>query len=166
MSPSQFHDDQQARKEINGPRPSPLKINKDSHFIQKPSSSAHSSSSTSPSSLSAVAATASVKQQHQQQRQPPVIIYTHSPKIIHTQARDFMALVQKLTGLSRSDDQPVQPQPQESGQVSSSERNNFNTRAGDDTESSSLVTDGNCGGGGGDVQVIIANLVFLLGLSV
>ena len=36
----------------------------------------------------------------EKQRRQPVIIYTHSPKIIHTQARDFMALVQRLTGLS------------------------------------------------------------------
>lgn len=56
---------------INGPRPPPLKLNKDSHAIHKPT-----------------------------QRNGPVIIYTHSPKIIHTQARDFMALVQRLTGNS------------------------------------------------------------------
>ncbi|KZV56246.1 hypothetical protein F511_13163 [Dorcoceras hygrometricum] len=31
-----------------------------------------------------------------------VIIYTHSPKAIHAQASDFMALVQKLTGYSWS----------------------------------------------------------------
>lgn len=49
----------------------PLKINKDSCYIKK-----------------------------SQQRHHPVIIYTHSPKIIHTNPRDFMALVQKLTGLS------------------------------------------------------------------
>ncbi|KAG1330628.1 VQ motif-containing protein 8, chloroplastic-like [Cocos nucifera] len=66
-------------REINGSRPAPLKIHKDSHLIHKQSSS----SSTTPH---------------------PVIIYTHSPKIIHTQARDFMALVQKLTGLSHSAD--------------------------------------------------------------
>ncbi|GMJ04753.1 PIGMENT DEFECTIVE 337 [Hibiscus trionum] len=70
------------RKEVmmNGVRPTPLKINKESHLIQKPSSSAD-----------------------QQKRAGPIIIYMHSPKIIHTQARDFMALVQSLTGLSRSD---------------------------------------------------------------
>ncbi|XP_055826551.1 nuclear speckle RNA-binding protein B [Solanum dulcamara] len=54
---------------------SPLKINKDSCYIKK--------------------------SQHQhQQRHHPVIIYTHSPKIIHTNPCDFMSLVQKLTGLS------------------------------------------------------------------
>jgi hypothetical protein len=32
-------------------------------------------------------------------RQQPVIIYTHSPKVIRTSPRDFMSIVQKLTGL-------------------------------------------------------------------
>ncbi|OIW10056.1 hypothetical protein TanjilG_32796 [Lupinus angustifolius] len=35
-----------------------------------------------------------------QQHQQPVIIYTHSPKIIETHPKDFMTLVQKLLGLS------------------------------------------------------------------
>ncbi|XP_010926036.1 VQ motif-containing protein 8, chloroplastic-like [Elaeis guineensis] len=74
-------------REINGPRPAPLKIHKDSHLIHKQSSSSSSSSSTT-----------------HHHRHHPIIIYTHSPKIIHTQARDFMALVQKLTGLSHSTD--------------------------------------------------------------
>ncbi|GAU14819.1 hypothetical protein TSUD_50310 [Trifolium subterraneum] len=34
------------------------------------------------------------------QRVVPIIIYTQSPKIIHTKAKDFMALVQRLTGMS------------------------------------------------------------------
>ncbi|XP_026665226.1 VQ motif-containing protein 20-like [Phoenix dactylifera] len=70
-------------REINGSRPAPLKIHKDTQLIHKQSSSS----------------TATTHHRHH-----PVIIYTHSPKIIHTQARDFMALVQKLTGLSRSTD--------------------------------------------------------------
>nr|XP_009777974.1 PREDICTED: protein MKS1-like [Nicotiana sylvestris] len=55
----------------------PLKINRDSCHIKKPS--------------------------FEQQQRHPVIIYTHSPKIIRTHPRDFMALVQKLTGFSRSE---------------------------------------------------------------
>ncbi|KAK6787591.1 hypothetical protein RDI58_016116 [Solanum bulbocastanum] len=76
---------------------SPLKINKASHHIKKLSNSSPSSSSL----YNAVAATTSTTfiPHHQQQRQP-VIIYTHSPKVIHTHPRDFKALVQKLTGLS------------------------------------------------------------------
>ncbi|XP_065854827.1 VQ motif-containing protein 8, chloroplastic [Euphorbia lathyris] len=59
---------------MNGPRPSPLKLNKESHLIHKSS----------------------------KQKNPPVIIYTQSPKVIHTPATDFMALVQRLTGISSS----------------------------------------------------------------
>ncbi|KAK4719358.1 hypothetical protein R3W88_017696 [Solanum pinnatisectum] len=79
---------------------SPLKINKASHHIKKLSNSLPSSSSSS-SLYNAIAATTSTTfiPHHQQQRQP-VIIYTHSPKVIHTHPRDFKALVQKLTGLS------------------------------------------------------------------
>lgn len=91
-------------REINGPRPAPLKIHKDSHQIQK-----HSSSTTTTTS-----SPTSGHHHHQQQRQQqPVIIYTHSPKVIHTQARDFMALVQKLTGLHREtdDDEKTEEKP-------------------------------------------------------
>ncbi|VYS57795.1 unnamed protein product [Arabidopsis thaliana] len=68
------------------PSPSPptLKVNKDSHVIKKP---------PSPSSFSSAA-----KPRH------PVIIYTHTPRIIHTNPKDFMALVQKLTGMTHSDE--------------------------------------------------------------
>ncbi|XLR01885.1 hypothetical protein S83_068083 [Arachis hypogaea] len=75
-----FHGFQEEKKTttkkavINDPRPSPLMINKDSHLIQKPSS----------------------------EQRKPIIIYTVSPKIIHTKAQDFMALVQRLTGMSSS----------------------------------------------------------------
>ncbi|KAF8399115.1 hypothetical protein HHK36_014980 [Tetracentron sinense] len=150
MSPSQLHGEQRPRKEINGSRPSPLKINNDSHLIQKSTSS--SSSSNSSSSLNGVA-TKQRSSTHQQQRHP-VIIYTHSPKIIHTQARDFMALVQKLTGISRSDDH--QESKSQSRQASPEENCNKVKSDGHDheTESSSVVTDENCGAAGvGDFQV-------------
>lgn len=98
MSPAKFNvDEDPARRLIHGPRPSPLKINKDSHFIHK------TSSSPSSSSIHDAAPVAVKQQQQPQRRQQPVIIYTHSPKIIHTQPRDFMALVQKLTGQSRTE---------------------------------------------------------------
>ncbi|XP_070014081.1 VQ motif-containing protein 8, chloroplastic-like [Nicotiana sylvestris] len=70
------------RRIINGPRPSPLKIKKESHAIRKLANSS--------------------TVQFMAKQNGPVIIYTESPKIIHTEARDFMALVQKLTGHSRS----------------------------------------------------------------
>ncbi|XP_057421916.1 VQ motif-containing protein 20-like [Lotus japonicus] len=70
-------------KKNQPPPPSPLRtVNKDSHFIKKPS-------------------------HQQQQRQPPVIIYTHSPRIIHTDPRNFMELVQKLTGKQQHENDVV-----------------------------------------------------------
>ncbi|KAL6295070.1 hypothetical protein ACE6H2_003212 [Prunus campanulata] len=85
---------------MNGNRPSPLKINKASYLIQKPPNNNNSSSRMANQQHP------HEHQQHHQQQRQPVIIYTQSPKIIHTQARDFMALVQKLTGL----DQTQQPE--------------------------------------------------------
>ncbi|XAR62458.1 hypothetical protein NMG60_11017214 [Bertholletia excelsa] len=70
------------RKELQGPRPTPLKINKDSHKIRKPP----------------VAPAAAAAQPPAQHHRPPVIIYTVSPKIIHTDPSEFMDLVQRLTG--------------------------------------------------------------------
>ncbi|KAK2390587.1 protein MKS1 [Trifolium repens] len=73
------------RRELQGPRPTPLRINKDSHKIKKPP-------------------LAPQQQQQQQQLPPrqPIIIYTVSPKVIHTTPGDFMNLVQRLTGSSSS----------------------------------------------------------------
>ncbi|KAL9325010.1 hypothetical protein ACSQ67_005655 [Phaseolus vulgaris] len=72
---------------LNGSRPSSLTINKYSRLIRKKPSS---SSSTSHLALT--------------QDQNPIIIYTKSPKIIHTKPRDFMALVQRLTGMANSNE--------------------------------------------------------------
>ncbi|XP_068660920.1 protein MKS1 [Aristolochia californica] len=71
------------RRELQGPRPTPLKVRKDSYKIKKPP-------------------LAPLQQQTQPppQPRPPVIIYTVSPKVIHTNASDFMTLVQRLTGFS------------------------------------------------------------------
>uniref|UniRef100_A0A6N2KVD5 VQ domain-containing protein n=1 Tax=Salix viminalis TaxID=40686 RepID=A0A6N2KVD5_SALVM len=62
---------------IQGPRPAALRLNQDSHKIKKPP--------LPP------------------QRQAPVIIYAVSPKIIHAEESNFMAVVQRLTGLSSDD---------------------------------------------------------------
>ncbi|XP_004148825.1 protein MKS1 [Cucumis sativus] len=59
--------------QLQGPRPSALKITKDSHKIKKPP--------------------LPPPQPHR-----PVIIYTVSPKIIHTDPTEFKDLVQRLTG--------------------------------------------------------------------
>lgn len=146
--------------------PPPLKINKDSHFIKKPSSSSSSSSPPSSSSSSSTyAMVGSTTTRPPQQQRHPVIIYTHSPKIIHTHPRDFMALVQKLTGLSRFEDDssppPAKPEPPEMGNnnnngMSSSleeemmnkspnQVNNNNVMMrNDDNDSSSVITEENC----------------------
>ncbi|GMH22292.1 hypothetical protein Nepgr_024135 [Nepenthes gracilis] len=73
---------QPPRKELQGPRPAPLKVRKDSYKIKKPP----------------VAPTQPQQQPPQQPPKPPVIIYTVSPKVIHTKPADFMSLVQRLTG--------------------------------------------------------------------
>ncbi|XP_047329856.1 VQ motif-containing protein 8, chloroplastic-like [Impatiens glandulifera] len=63
---------------INGLRPSPLMINNQSKPIKKQPPPA--------------------AEQHRRRQEGPVIIYTESPKIIHTKPHEFMALVQRLTG--------------------------------------------------------------------
>ncbi|XP_028781606.1 protein MKS1-like [Neltuma alba] len=71
------------RRELQGPRPAPLRIHKDSHKIKKPP-------------------LAPQPPQPQPPPRQPVIIYTVSPKVIHTTPGDFMSLVQRLTGSSSS----------------------------------------------------------------
>ncbi|KAM7482994.1 hypothetical protein LguiB_007577 [Lonicera macranthoides] len=161
MSPNSFHTKRETT--TNGLyHQSPLNINKDSHFIKK---SPPSSSSSSSSPL--------IKPQQQRH---PVIIYTHSPKIIHTHPRDFMALVQKLTGLSRSDDDPGPPVNSDAANNNNNNNNNVtipnnNTSSccedddknikgmmnlvNDDNDSTSVITDENGGGSSsiGDGQV-------------
>ncbi|KAL2318344.1 hypothetical protein Fmac_032220 [Flemingia macrophylla] len=69
--------------QLQGPRPTPLRINKDSHKIKKPPVAPAPAQQQAPPRL-------------------PVIIYTVSPKVIHTTPSDFMSLVQRLTGSSSS----------------------------------------------------------------
>lgn len=86
MDPSDFPVEKSPRRELQGPRPTPLKIRKDSYKIKKPPVVPQ------PSQLPPPVA----------QPRPPVIIYAVSPKVIHTTASDFMTLVQRLTGSSSS----------------------------------------------------------------
>lgn len=76
------------RRELQGPRPTPLKVRKDSYKISKkpPVAPSHHHQQPHPP----------------QQHRPPVIIYTVSPKVIHTDPSEFMTLVQRLTGSSSS----------------------------------------------------------------
>ena len=84
MDSSHFSTSRSPRKELQGPRPAPLKVRKDSYKIKKPP-----------------LAPQPVERQPTQIR-PPVIIYTVSPKVIHTNPSDFMNLVQRLTGSTSS----------------------------------------------------------------
>ncbi|XVF37128.1 hypothetical protein REPUB_Repub19eG0119000 [Reevesia pubescens] len=84
MDSSDFPMNKSPRKELQGPRPAPLKVRKDSYKIKKPP--------LAPQPM----------QQQPTQIRPPVIIYTVSPKVIHTNPSDFMNLVQRLTGSTSS----------------------------------------------------------------
>ncbi|XP_019177146.1 PREDICTED: protein MKS1-like [Ipomoea nil] len=79
------------RRELQGPRPTPLRVNKDSHKIKKPPVAPHPPAAallrTAPPPPAA-------------QNPQPVIIYAVSPKVIHTTVSDFMNVVQRLTGPS------------------------------------------------------------------
>jgi hypothetical protein len=88
MSSPDFPSGRSPRQQLQGPRPAPLKVRKDSHKIKKPP--------IAPSTQH------QLQQQQQQQHRAPVIIYTVSPKVIHTNPDDFRTLVQRLTGSSSS----------------------------------------------------------------
>ncbi|CAL9130159.1 unnamed protein product [Musa textilis] len=72
--------EQSSRRELHGPRPTPLKVRKDSYKIRKPPVAAPQQAAPPP------------------QQRRPIIIYTVSPKVIHTTPGDFMSVVQRLTG--------------------------------------------------------------------
>ncbi|KAK8653505.1 hypothetical protein V6N13_127500 [Hibiscus sabdariffa] len=72
--------------QIQGPRPTPLKVSKDSHKIRKPPHPPPHAGLPPPAPAD----------QHRQ----PVIIYAVSPKVIHAKESDFMSIVQRYTGLS------------------------------------------------------------------
>lgn len=61
---------------LNGRRPTLLKVRKSPHKISKPL----------------------VAPPHHNHPPPPIIIYTESPKTIHTNPNEFKSLVQRLTG--------------------------------------------------------------------
>ncbi|KAK7343405.1 hypothetical protein VNO77_12118 [Canavalia gladiata] len=140
-----FHE--QPKKVINGPRPSPLMINKGSHLIRKPSGS----------STCAVAVT----NLHTQQRNP-IIIYTQSPKVIHTKAQDFMTLVQRLTGMSSTnhDVSTASPPQQEASENFGSSLSDGSNNISNETSSAFRRGDETCVKGGANVQYSPFNLDF------
>ncbi|KAL5053284.1 hypothetical protein RYX36_033966 [Vicia faba] len=88
--------------QIQGARPPPLRVSKESHTIRKPP--------LPPAAHHHPPAGAS---QHRQ----PLIIYSVSPKVLHVTESDFMDVVQRLTGPSTSDEAN-----QQSGAVSPAAR--------------------------------------------
>lgn len=89
--PDYFADDEPSpiRRQLQGPRPTPLRVSKDSYKIKKPPL-APQPSHPQPHPHPPPPAPAADRQ--------PVIIYAVSPKVIHTTVDDFMNLVQRLTG--------------------------------------------------------------------
>lgn len=162
MSPSQLQNNANQDVQNHGYWSSPLKINKASHIIKKSYSSSPSSSSSSSSLANILPKPPLTPPPSQQQRQQPVIIYTHAPKIIRTSPRDFMALVQRLTGLSgsRGDIEETQTdQPENAGHPSSPppqppdqeiDQRTSNIVAINDDKESSSVTTGSCCNNVGD----------------
>ncbi|KAK7358846.1 hypothetical protein VNO77_00786 [Canavalia gladiata] len=73
--------------QLLGTRPSPLRVNKDSHKIRKPP-------------LPPAAHQPAPAPENRQ----PVIIYSVSPKVLHVTVSDFMNVVQRLTGPSFGDE--------------------------------------------------------------
>uniref|UniRef100_A0A0E0KJY7 VQ domain-containing protein n=1 Tax=Oryza punctata TaxID=4537 RepID=A0A0E0KJY7_ORYPU len=70
---------------LRGPRPLPLKVSSSSRG-SSPSSSSAAAGSKGASKKAAAAAAA------------PVIVYEHTPKVVHARPQEFMTVVQRLTG--------------------------------------------------------------------
>ncbi|RDY09112.1 Protein MKS1, partial [Mucuna pruriens] len=111
MNSQDIPSERSPKRELQGPRPTPLRINKDSHKIKKPP-------------------VAPPPAQPQAPPRQPVIIYTVSPKVIHTTPSDFMSLVQRLTGSSSSSFPP-------SNKASTNSLNDNNSRGGENNDDGS-----------------------------
>lgn len=85
------------RRELQGPRPTPLKVNKDSYKIKKPPVAPPPHPPPHTTAVAPEAAAAATNQNPQ-----TVIIYAVSPKVYHTTVSDFMSVVQRLTGSTSS----------------------------------------------------------------
>ncbi|CAL9762979.1 unnamed protein product [Musa acuminata subsp. burmannicoides] len=73
------------RRELQGPRPAPLRVSRESRKIKKPPVAPPPHHQYPP-------------EPQPQHDRDPVVIYTVSPKIIHANPSEFMSLVQRLTG--------------------------------------------------------------------
>ncbi|CAL4944772.1 unnamed protein product [Urochloa decumbens] len=65
-----------SKRGLRGPRPQPLKVSASSRGSSPPTASASKSSS----------------------KKTPVIVYEHTPKVVHARPQEFMTVVQRLTG--------------------------------------------------------------------
>ncbi|KAG6477166.1 protein MKS1-like [Zingiber officinale] len=105
MDPSDLQPSPRRELQIQGRRPSPLSVSKDSHMIRKPPIAPpprHPTEERQPPP----------PQQLPPPRRDPVIIYSVSPKIIHATTSEFMTLVQRLTGQESADPHsPSLPSP-------------------------------------------------------
>lgn len=104
-----FSDGRSPRRELQGPRPAPLKVRKDSHKIRKPPMAPQQAAHHAPPN-------------HHPSHAPPVIIYTVSPKIIHADPNEFMSLVQRLTGPNSSPSTSALPFQESGGAISPAAR--------------------------------------------
>ncbi|XP_062096935.1 protein MKS1-like [Humulus lupulus] len=122
--------------QLQGPRPTPLKVSKDSHKIRKPPQypQPHPQVRHPPAPAG-----------DNQQRHEPVIIYTVSPKVIHAEVSDFMSVVQRLTGPS-----PV-PSPSGAGDLSPAARLASIEKTSPSDRDRDRERAGISGGGGGDL---------------
>ncbi|KAB2635149.1 protein MKS1-like [Pyrus ussuriensis x Pyrus communis] len=102
--------------QLQGPRPTPLRIHKDSHKIKKPPVVPQPSQQPNQQQ----------QPHHYQQPRQPVIIYTVSPKVIHTNPSEFMDLVQRLTGLPRSNSSTTSSSPPSNNNINPLNHDNYN----------------------------------------
>ncbi|BAT73277.1 hypothetical protein LR48_Vigan01g015600 [Vigna angularis] len=81
--------------QLQGTRPPPLRVSKDSHTIHKTRKPPLPPNAHLP--------------QPPPENRKPVIIYTVSPKVLHVTVSDFMNVVQRLTGPSSGDEPALRP---------------------------------------------------------
>ncbi|GAB4847725.1 hypothetical protein Ancab_026787 [Ancistrocladus abbreviatus] len=91
--------------QLQGPRPTPLRVREESHKIRKPPYPPRH-----PSSQPSTSAPTDDRQ--------PVIIYAVSPKVIQADASNFMSIVQRLTGFSSSSTSASTSEEVSSGPIS------------------------------------------------
>ncbi|KAF4403744.1 hypothetical protein CsatB_023531 [Cannabis sativa] len=130
--------------QLQGPRPTPLKVNKESHKIRKPPPHPH------PHPQFRYPPPPADDYQQQQQRHEPVIIYTVSPKVIHAEVSDFMSVVQRLTGPS-----PPAPSPSGAGDLSPAARLASIEKTSPSDRDRDRERPGISGSGGGDLWDMI-----------